>query len=412
MLFCTRVTYKITFVVFLILGKWHLMAQQTEVDSSVDLEVKWNNKQQAYYAGEIIELTFNTTLGNYLICHTAYGSYILKKETKHVKSTFVLPPVVSQKSGVLHFKLLHNQKVIYESAITILPNKKHAPVLETYFGPPSIAVDEEDYAMIVAIPTDIYDNPLPDNTLVKFQNQFLQTTTESIQKVTNGFSWRNYFSPDISGRMLLNAATSQSISKESTVEVYASFASNFDISFHRVHPYADGNQVVSFKTSVIKDVKGNVISDATSVNFYVKKSDGTIIYTQSSTVNGIATAQLLHPDKAESWQVTAYVNKMAKSKLLKVSFLAATTDFPVRFSDGNRSVSVGLIQSFLGQIIPDGTRVKMTIYQNKKKLETLQKYTANGMVLFSLKESVYASGTYSFLVEALGVQKKFINKRL
>ena len=58
--------------------------------------------------------------------------------------------------------------------------------------------------------------------------------------------------------------------KKFDVNIMPSIPTNFTISTHRNHTYADGNQITTFSTSIIKDTLGNTVSDGTYVEFYIR----------------------------------------------------------------------------------------------------------------------------------------------
>ena len=198
-------------------------------------------------------------------------------------------------------------------------------------------------------------------------------------------------------------------SKEFTVEVYPSTATNFEIKYNRTHKYADGNQIIEFKTSEIKDAYNNTVSNGTIVNFLIQNKEGTQLQTQGSTNNGIARASILHPDKESSWTAQAFIYGVATSNTTNLSFEAVVKDFLVEFKDGNRKIKVGPLLSYMNQLIPDGAIVQLNIYKNNTLFETLRTTSRLGYAEFKLIKDQYPKGNYSFEIKAFGITKNYLS---
>ncbi|WP_010178818.1 hypothetical protein [Aquimarina agarilytica] len=370
--------------------------------------------QSVFEAGEHITLAFElstpTTVS--LVCHSAYGTTIVTPNYDLADALFTLPENTSTKKGILDFKLISKGTSLYNGSINIIANTKNKTSLESYIGPPSISAGTHDYTMLVVVPTDSYDNPIANNTPVSIKHQFLDDQKEASIKTNDLMAWKTIHSDKKSGRILVSSTVNAVSSKEFAVEVFPSQPTNFTIDYHRKHTYADGNQITTFTTSVIKDTYGNTISDGTLVDFTIKNQNNSLLKTQGMSINGVATAFMLHPDHEEIWNVSAHINGMATSNTITINYKAVTEKLPVHFSNANRRISIGPLQSFMEQLIPDGAIVKLTITKNEQILETKLKTTANGMVSFDLEKGFYPPGTYSFIIEALGLTSIHSNIKL
>ncbi|NNE15185.1 MAG: hypothetical protein HKN51_09430, partial [Saprospiraceae bacterium] len=284
--------------------------------------------------------------------------------------------------------------------------------IETYIGPPSIEAGGSDYTMLVVIPTDSLDNPITNNTLVSAKYQFLETQEEKDIFTKNLIAYKKIYSQNESGRMLVSSECLNFNSKEFTINIGASIPTNFTISDKRSHDHADGNQITSFLTSVIKDKHGNMVSDGTYVNFFITNKNGNILKTSGITIGGIATSQMIHPDHEDVWSVKAYVNGMAESNVLTLNYKQVINDFEVIFTNNNREITIGPLQSFMKQMIPDGLQVKLTIYKDNLPVQTLLNTSFNGFVDFSLKPDVIKNDIYKFSITTAGLEKTFENKKV
>ena len=393
----------ISIILVVLLVSRFSMKQETE-NSSYRL-VATNS---TYTAGEAVSLVFNFegSADVFLYCSNSYGSVIIKPNVgKSLK--FEIPKVLSDKSGTLNWELRSTSKL--SSGQIQLQPKTEINTLETYIGPPSIEAGETDYTMLVAIPTDELDNPLADSTKVVVKHQFLDNQGEDDIYTKHGFAYNNLFSYEKSGRMLINSECLGLNSKEFDVNVVPAIPTNFTILADRIHNYADGNQITTLRTSVIKDRFNNIVSDGTFVSFIITNSDGNIEETSGTTIGGIATAKMLHPDHEEEWAIKAYVEGMANSETIILKFEPAVTDYEVSFSESNRIITVGPLQSFMDQYIPNGLRVVLTISKDGKIDNEITEQSVDGYVKFILNTDRYPKGIYDLKIEAAGITKTFEN---
>ncbi len=376
----------------------------TVLNTAQQVSAVIETKQKVFEAGDTIALNFklNTPARTQLFLHASFGSTVLDSDTAH----YTLPEFVSNKKGVIHYTLLHDSKIILKGTIEVKANATNPVQLESYVGPPSIIAGGTDYTMQVVVPTDIYDNILPDSTAMRLKYQFLDTEKEEGLYSKDMIGWVNIFSYEQSGRLLISSKVRETASKEFSVEVFPSLPEDFQISSQRKHSYADGNQITEFITSVLKDDYGNIVSDGTLVEFKIKDKKGVVLQTQGGTVNGQAIGKILHPDHQDVWEVIAFIPGIAKSNVIQLEYASVLNDFEVKFSNDNREIVVGPLLSFMDQLIPDGAIVALKIKKDKS-VETKIKSSSNGIVRFLLKEEFYPSGKYAIKIEALGVQKEF-----
>lgn len=194
-------------------------------------------------------------------------------------------------------------------------------------------------------------------------------------------------------------------SEEYTLKITPAIATNFDIFAKRAHEYADGNQITTFTTSIIKDKNNNVVSDGTYVEFFITNSKGSVLKTSGMTIEGVATAQMLHPDYEETWTVKAHVAGISESNSISLSYTKVMDDFTVSFSKNNRNINVGPLRSFMNQRIPDGLQVTLRISQHGKTKEIYVKESRDGFVHFELNPNIFTNGIYGVEITAAGITK-------
>ena len=356
-------------------------------------------------AGEELVLEFaNIDADSRLLINSPYGKTILTPKVSNNSSVFRIPEFISKKAGLLEWKLINGEKA--QSGIISIYAAETPKTIENYFGPRSIQAGDRDYSMLVSIPTDKFDNPLNDVTKVEISEFFQGDLKKDSLAMQNMFAWKNIFSKRKAGNITVASSSEGLQSKEMISQVYPSLATDFNLDIQRGHQYADGNQVTEVKTSVIKDEFENIISDGTSVEFIIRDSEGAIQKTYATTIDGVATAQLLHPERPENWKISANITGMAKSDEVEVSYEPVIRDFKVQMDLENKLIKVGPLTSFLGQLIPDGAEVILRVIDGNNKIDhQFSEPSKAGYAIFKLREDINYTDSFTFKIETLGVTK-------
>jgi hypothetical protein len=368
--------------------------------------------QNNFIAGNPIRISFtgNSATKVQLYVIHSLGRTLLDGNFKNNKIAFDLPKVYCNKSGFVSWFLIENGEEKAHGNFTIVPNDSTKTTLESYLGPPSTLVGDNHYVMFVTIPTDDFDNPKIPNTAVSIRHQFLNTISTDIEKTKDFIAWKNVFAPKKSGIVLISAACNAAMTKEFDAVIYPSIATDFTISYQRNHEYADGNQITKLTTSILKDSFGNIVSDGTMVTFLIKNKENVHLKTFGTTISGIATGQLLHPEKENNYTVTAYVNGISKSNSLFIAYKPINPNITYHISKDERTITVGPINSFMNQLVPDGIKVNLKIYHNNHFVETLTENSNKGKVQFYLSPEMYKEKEYQFEIEMLGKTIKTVKK--
>ncbi|WP_405604381.1 hypothetical protein [Polaribacter sp. Asnod1-A03] len=366
-----------------------------------------------YTVSDKITLEFKVTKDTIfqLYCSNSYGSTIIDPVVSNQKIKFKIPSFISQKRGLLSWSLINSSKNILSGNISITP-KQQPTKIETYLGPPSIDAGGLDYTMLVVIPTDSLDNPIIDNSKVTVKHQFLKSERREPILTNKLIGYKNIYSPKKSGRMIISSESYGLNSKEFDVNIMPAIATNFKIFVHRNHEYADGNQITTFYTSIIKDKNNNIISDGSYIEFYITNKEGGILKTAATTINGVAHAKIIHPDFEDIWKIKAYFIGIAESNTITVKYKRVIDDYIVTFKENNRVINIGPLESFMGQIIPDGLSVKLSIYKKNVLIDELFKESSNGFANFYLDPNIYEKDIYQITIEAAGIKKEFKSFKL
>lgn len=359
--------------------------------------------KSTFQAGECIQLKFKTEASDLkLLLASNLGTMLVSPETEHAVKTFTVPEALITSAGELNWVLINNAVKLQKGSITIVADTSQIAAFESYLGPQRIAAGGSDYAQVTLIPTDRYDNVLPDHTEVAFTTSFnSKTQTEKIE-IQNSIAWKNIFSTKQTGR-IFNAARIQQVSSIlHTIYVDANLAQDFNITVECVHHFADADQITVLKTDVIKDRYGNTVPDGTLVNFLVKTNNDGILQATGNTLNGSASTQIKHPEQPQRWEIQAFITGIATSNIIPISFSAALDTIPTTWNADKYTLTVGPLNGKLNQIVPEGTRVKLLI-KNENQTYTLTQKTQTGTASFYLDPAVYQSGNYTFKVQVLGV---------
>jgi hypothetical protein len=334
----------------------------------------------------------------YLILSGTYGTVVLESEFVDLVPYFFIPESFTKHAGIVTYTLVQNEKPIQEGTFKLFANTQNLGAIETYLGPRSIIANIRDYTMLVSIPTDTLDNLLPDSTQIALKTQFKTAITTTEHTLNSGFAWKRISSPLQTGRLSTGSTLGSSASKELIVDIFPDLAQEFSIRAVSNHNYADGNEIISFETTQIKDAHGNIMTDGMQVTFYIRNDTGAFWQIQTTTVNGYAFAKALHPQSPSNWQVTAAIAGITQSPEISTTFTPIIETIPVTMRK-NRQIVVGPLTSYLGQWVQDGIDVSLHIHGT-----TYDALTKNGEVQFHLKAEDYPKGAYTFTIQTLGLE--------
>jgi len=359
--------------------------------------------KNTFQAGESIQLKFKTEASDLkLLLASNLGTMLVSPDSEQAIKTFTVPEAIRTSAGKLNWVLIKNTAELQKGSINIVADTSQIAGIESYLGPQRIAAGGSDYALVTLIPTDRYDNILPDRTELAFTTSFnSKTQTEKIE-IQNSIAWKNIFSTKETGRIFNAARIQQVSSKLQTIYVDANLVQDFNITVERVYHFADADQIAVLKTDVIKDRFGNTIPDGTLVNFLIKTDTGGILQATGNTLNGSATSQIKHPEQPQQWEIQAFITGIATSNVVPLSFSAALDTIPTKWNGTENILTVGPLNGKLNQIVPEGTRVKLLI-KNENQTYTLTQKTQTGTASFYLDPAVYQSGTFIFKVQVLGI---------
>lgn len=346
-------------------------------------------------AGQALQLHFSgISEESRLLLQNSYGSTILKPQITAGTYHFQVPEFMSRKMGILSWKLRNAYSE--RSGNILIQAAENTRLIESYFGPRSLEAGTGDHAMLVALPTDDFDNiqvqvPLSSEEFFKDQSK------ESSLKQQNQLQWKLVTARKKTGKVYLAAKNESVQTGELVAEIYPARPVDFSVEILPPHPYADGNSVSRLRTSILKDAFGNKVSDGTAVTFIMREPTGAMLKTTGNSVDGYATAEILHPEIPGKYQIQAFVEEMAKSGVIDFEFRPALKDFSVQKLE-KRQFQAGPLRSFLGQLVSDGVTVEVRDSRNQFILKA---QTKDGFATFELPPA-HASQSQTIKISVLG----------
>ncbi len=290
-------------------------------------EYKWTTKpNKETTAGDTIRFGIKTELPykNFsLLLSNDYNHTIIEGRKNSNNVTFSIPKTFTKIAGYLNYTLLYNNDLIENNKIYINSNPT-TNLVETYCGPAFIVASKSDYAMMVNIPMDHYDNPnMIGMTIVEtYLNEKSYTRSNTRELLAH----KKVYSEIKSGKKFIQCFTDDGIkSKLREAAILANNAVDFEIFYDRHNNLADYNEITTLYTSIIRDQYDNVIENGTIVSFYLTHNN---IHRKAfgKTNNGIAHGLFIHPKEKIEFSVKAYVENFAESNVLKINYNPLTID--------------------------------------------------------------------------------------
>jgi hypothetical protein len=385
-----------------------LLAFQQKANKKTLTFVTLLTKDTLFEAGNPVTIRFKTNLDTTttLFCIHSYSKILVAPKSSKGELSFEMPRFFSNKTGLVSWYLIQSGKKIKQGNFNIVPNNKSLTRVENYLGPRSILAGTTEFTMLVAVPTDDFDNPKPDGTPILVKYQFFDSIVKNQKETKNFIAWEKIYSYKQAGNLLVSSECATIATKEVETIVYPNNATNFKITTNRNSNFADGNQILTINTNVIKDTFDNVVSDGTFVTFLLTNKNNVVLKTFGKTIRGVAEGQILHPDHPDTYRIKAYVVGIAQSDSISCTFQAAINNYPYQFFNRYRKLIVGPIKSFMNQLVPNGIKVTVKVYENGKLKTTLKEYTSKGRAIFEFSKDFYPDSKYQFEINALGITQR------
>jgi len=220
-------------------------------------------------------------------------------------------------------------------------------------------------------------------------------------------AYHRIYAPDKNGYGTVSVAYQNLGHRDFRLDFYANDPDNYDISYHKQHDYADGQQLIDFKTSVITDDNDNLIGNGTIVSFYITDTQGKHSVITAQSIDGVASFSIPAPTYASTWTVTSEIPYYAKSNQIYLSFKSSIKEAPVLVLD-EHIVQIGPVKAFMNQFAKDGTYVYLKLYNQQDTLifhHTLDK----GLAIFPLGQKNIPKGIYTGMISIADFEQTIPN---
>lgn len=357
-----------------------------------------------YDAGATIAFSFlnNSKNSPVLTIHHSYGTSIIAGTEKNKgQIQFQIPKLISNKAGLISLTLSDHSIIYWQGETYISPDTKSKSSIEAYCGPKHLLTGRDDFSMAIASVLDTHDNPYVDGTKIDFGTLINQKYVVDSIAVQGLVAYKRIYAPNTNGYGSIAVGYNALSHSEFRVDFYSNDPEDFNISVHRQHQYADGNQLIEFETSQLHDASANDIGNGTLVYFSIEDSKGRKTSLTTPIINGMGRFSIPAPNYPTTWRVNAEIPYYAKSNnSLSLEFKASITDIPVELND--YKLKVGPVNGFMGQWAKDGTALTITLFNSNHSIE-LKQTLIDGTSTVDLSQRSMPSGNYSIRV-AIGNQ--------
>lgn len=342
-----------------------------------------------------------------IICQNSWGIDVIEKEIDNPLIQLIISKKFTRISGILSLKIVYLGKELATKTIAVLPRKTAEP-LDAYLGSKSIIADGKDWAMITAIPTDTFGNPVKNHTPIFYELLRPDGTQQQIAATTeNSVSFQKINSLTKAGKTFIGVSLNEVGSREKELLEVADFPVNFTIKADSHSIYADDHQFFKIKTSVLRDKNNNVMPEGTAVSFVCQEPSGKKRLLNSYTIEGTAELSIQNPKQAGTLKVVASVYGGGNSNTLLLDFISPIHDINVRYETTKQRVNVGPLIAQLNQLVPNGTQVSLVFDSNQ--YDSLLQEVVDGHVYFDFTD--FPKGDYPVTIIVHGISKKIIVHR-
>ena len=339
-----------------------------------------------------------------LAAQGSYGMRVYGGVFAKGRAIITLPGEHTRQTGVVTL-LARAGTARGEGQVEIRPNPPADPV-QPIVGPRSVAADGDHETMALVVPFDDYGNPVAEGTPLTLRilhpGDVLEQQTLT---VTNLLAWGWVSSRTRAGRAVVSASVGDAHGPDATYDEVPTWPAPFGLSASPLNLPADGRQLLTLRTDLIRDRFGNPMIDGTLVTFVVEVAGSEPRFVPAYTVDGAAEAQLQAPTEPGTVTVRATLYGV-DSRPLTLSFAAGpavgtiVVKAQVNARDGFVALSAGPLLAALDQFVPDGTPVEFVLTGPGGAQQQLTALSETGRANIELRLSELPSGSYTVQVSA------------
>ena len=271
--------------------------------------------------------------------------------------------------------------------------------IEVYAGPNSLVVGSKEQCMLTTIPADKLDNAITKDKKIAYRatgaNVFYKNN-DIKHLVSNTI----FSSTNETGKVIVGLSHNKKSSREQQITQTADWGTDFKIELVSHHPYADNRQYSQITTTKIADIYRNTVHDGTFVEFIVEEGGNFVGVYKALTIDGIAKVYIKNPAAATIYTVSAHIENRASSNSIQISFRNIISRINYKHYHFQKAIKVGPLTSDLGQMIPDGTAVELTVDGTKYVQECYEGYAIFSFVKLGIKKPESAT------IKVAGIERK------
>ncbi len=337
-----------------------------------------------------------------LLAQDSYGLQVFHMPVRDGLAQFVLTGAETRHAGLLRLTATVGE-ARGSTSIQLHPGAPVGPVVPLV-GPRSVAANARDWSMITVLPLDQFGNPAASGTAVEVRALHPDgTLAEQTVRVTHLLAWARLRSGTSAGRTTVIAQTEAAAGPEAALDEVAGPPLALSLSAEPATLPADGRQLLTVRTSPLRDRFGNTLPDGTRVTFIVVAPDGTRRSIPALTLDGRATAPLQAPATPGPATVRA-IAAGVESASLPVEFTPGPAVGVLPLSvhrnepAGALRLTAGPLTGALGQHIPDGTMVQFMLYGDDDQ-RSASAPTEGGYAQADIRLAGLPAGSYTIAAE-------------
>lgn len=318
---------------------------------------------------------------------TALSSYQIDFLINKVYSSLDISGDYTSDTGITSYSLLVGREIKDHSSLLIKAADIVDPI-KVFTGPNSIWVNDIQESMVVALPKDVYGNAAREGDSISIRSRHPDGNEQVEEvKIKNQLAFRKLSSKNKAGKIFAGLESIEAGSKEQRLDAIGLWPTVIKIQVDNYLPYADSRQFYKLSTEVMEDVNGDIVTDGTLINFIAKNGNEISTY-KAYSIDGKAHVYMRNPSIASVWKVQASIaSDVVKSEEIELEFASNVKEIVYEL-EADR-LTVGPIKSYIGQYVPDGTKVLLNIGR-----DTLVKEIEDGFVQFPIsykEEYIYLS---------------------
>lgn len=315
---------------------------------------------------------------------TSEGLHLLQSPAADGRAIFVVPGAMTRAAGVAALTASIG-RARGHAEVQITPSGPISPITPL-IGPHSVIANGRAQSMAVVIPFDAHGNTIADGSTVLLSIQYPdQRVVVREVTVQGGVAWLRVPGGTREGRIAISAVSGAGRGQEADLVAVSGDAADIRVVVEPPLANADGRQIVAMRTNQIRDAAGNLVSDGTLVRFVAKMPDGTLRSIPAYTIDGVAQAPLQASAAPGVAEVIALVLSQ-QSQPAQITFTPGPAIGTIAVSGEIDSakhklrVTAGPIAGALGQLVPDGTVVAITITDAAGATHVSSAQTELGMI--------------------------------